>query len=108
MFCYPRDLYAGGIDVGEEDVIDRGASARLGRACGRRGCAAGPVRWNKGRRSWQPMPMRNFLPRTGEIPGFKIDQPVQTNIIICDITGTGKTSGEISCALAGRNVLAME
>ena len=31
---------------------------------------------------------------------------MQTNIVICDITGTGKTSGEISCALAGRKVLA--
>ena len=42
-----------------------------------------------------------------QIPGFKIDPAkVQTNIVICDITATGMTSGEISCSLAGRKVLA--
>jgi threonine aldolase len=41
------------------------------------------------------------------IPGFRIDPAkVQTNIVICDITATGRNSGEISCALAGRQVLA--
>jgi threonine aldolase len=40
------------------------------------------------------------------IPGFKIDpDKVQTNVVLCDITGTGKTSGEISCELAGHKLL---
>ena len=49
----------------------------------------------------------NLAEGLAKIPGFKIDPAkVQTNIVICDITGTRKTSGEISCALAGRQVLA--
>lgn len=42
-----------------------------------------------------------------EIPGIKINPAkVQTNILICDIGGTGMTSDEMSCKLAERNVLA--
>ena len=42
-----------------------------------------------------------------EIPGIKIDPgKVQTNILICDISGTGMTSDELSRKLAERNVLA--
>ena len=43
-----------------------------------------------------------------EIPGIKIDPAkVQTNILICDISGSGLTSGELSQKIAGsRNVLA--
>ena len=41
------------------------------------------------------------------IPGFKIDPAkVQTNIVLCDITAAGKTSGELACSLAGAKVLA--
>jgi threonine aldolase len=42
-----------------------------------------------------------------QIPGIKIDPAkVQTNILICDISGTGMTSTELSRQLAQRNVLA--
>ncbi|MFL6374105.1 MAG: threonine aldolase family protein [Pyrinomonadaceae bacterium] len=43
-----------------------------------------------------------------EIPGIAIDtKNVATNIIIFDITGTGKTSAEITQALASRGILAV-
>ena len=42
-----------------------------------------------------------------ELPGIKVDlRKVQTNIIIFDVRGTGRTAAEISAALAKRNVLA--
>ena len=42
-----------------------------------------------------------------EIPGIKINPAkVQTNILICDLGGTGMTSDEMSCKLAERSVLA--
>ena len=41
------------------------------------------------------------------LPGIKVDlHKVQTNIIIFDVSGTGRTAAEISAALAKRNVLA--
>jgi threonine aldolase len=41
------------------------------------------------------------------LPGIKVDlKKVQTNIIIFDVSGTGRTAGEMSGALAKRNVLA--
>jgi threonine aldolase len=41
------------------------------------------------------------------LPGIKVDlRKVQTNIIIFDVRGTGRTAAEISAALAKRNVLA--
>jgi threonine aldolase len=42
-----------------------------------------------------------------QIPGIKIDPAkVQTNILICDVSGTGMTSHELSRKLAQRHVLA--
>ena len=42
-----------------------------------------------------------------QLPGFKIDpRKVQTNILICDISGTGMTSSDLSRRLAEQNVLA--
>ena len=42
-----------------------------------------------------------------QVPGIKIDPAkVRTNIVICDITGTGMTSSELSSRLAERKVLA--
>ena len=41
------------------------------------------------------------------LPGIRVDlRKVQTNIIIFDVSGTGRTAAEISAALAKRNVLA--
>ena len=42
-----------------------------------------------------------------QLPGIKVDlRKVQTNIIIFDVSGTGRTAAEISAALGKRNVLA--
>ena len=54
------------------------------------------------------MPTRSFS-RKGwrRFPGIKIDPAkVQTNILICEFSGTGMTSGELSRKLAAKNVLA--
>ena len=52
--------------------------------------------------------MRASSPKgLAEIPGIKIDpSKVQTNILMCDISGTGMTSDELSRKLAEQNVLA--
>jgi threonine aldolase len=43
-----------------------------------------------------------------EIDGISLDyKSVVTNIVICDISGTGKTSSEIVAALKGRGILAV-
>lgn len=43
-----------------------------------------------------------------EIPGISIDpSSVQTNIVIFDVSGTGKTSGEICARLKDAGVLAI-
>ncbi len=48
-----------------------------------------------------------WLQGLAEIPGFKIDPAkVQTNILICDISGTGMTAAELSKRLRERGVLA--
>ena len=115
MFCLSKGLGApvGSMLVGKADVIDRGRIYRKALGGGMRQAgilaAAGLIALEEG-----PQKLANdhanakFLAEgLAQIPGFKIDPAkVQTNIIICDITETGKTSGEISCALAGRKVLA--
>ena len=41
------------------------------------------------------------------LPGVRVDlKKVQTNIVIFDVSGTGRTAAELSAALAKRNVLA--
>ena len=50
---------------------------------------------------------RYLAEKLAELPGIKVDlRKVQTNIIIFDVRGTGRTAAEISAALAKRNVLA--
>ena len=115
MFCLSKGLGApvGSMLVGKADAIDQGRIYRKALGGGMRQAgilaAAGLLALEEG-----PQKLANdhanakFLAEgLAKIPGFKVDPAkVQTNIIICDITGTGKTSGEISCALAGRKVLA--
>jgi len=115
MFSLSKGLGApvGSMLVGNAELIDRGRIYRKALGGGMRQAgilaAAGLIALEQG-----PGKLANdhanakFLAEgLVQIPGFKIDPAkVQTNIVICDITATGLTSGEISCALAGRNVLA--
>lgn len=51
---------------------------------------------------------RRLAEGLAEIPGIKIDvERVVTNIVIFDITGTGKTSAEICAALKDENIIAI-
>ena len=115
MFCLSKGLGApvGSMLVGKADVIDRGRIYRKALGGGMRQAgilaAAGLIALEEGpQRLATDHANAKFLAEgLAQIPGFKLDPAkVQTNIIICDITGTGKTSGEISCALAGRKVRA--
>jgi threonine aldolase len=115
MFCLSKGLGApvGSMLVGKADVIDRGRIYRKALGGGMRQAgilaAAGLIALEEGpqKLSADHANAKFLAEGLAKIPGFKLDPAkVQTNIIICDITGTGKTSGEISCALAGRKVLA--
>ena len=115
MFCLSKGLGApvGSMLVGSAELIDRGRIYRKALGGGMRQAgilaAAGLIALEHGPEKLQPdHENAKFLAQgLSKIPGFKIDPAkVQTNIVICDITGTGMTSGEISCALAGRQVLA--
>jgi len=115
MFCLSKGLGApvGSVLVGSADVIDRGRIYRKALGGGMRQAgilaAAGLIALELG-----PQKLANdhtnakFLAEgLAQLPGFKIDPAkVHTNIVICDTTATRMTSGEISCLLAGRQVLA--
>ena len=114
MFCLSKGLGApvGSMLVGSAELIDRARIYRKALGGGMRQAgilaAAGLIALEQG-----PQKLKTdhenakFLAQgLAKIPGFKIDPAkVQTNIVICDITATGKTSGEISCSLAGRKVM---
>ncbi len=115
MFCLSKGLGApvGSMLVGSADLIDRGRLYRKALGGGMRQAgilaAAGLIALEEGpKKLADDHANAKFLAEDlAKIPGFKIDPAkVQTNIVICDITAAGKTSGEISCALAGRKVLA--
>src|SRR5271157_5183114 len=114
MFCLSKGLGApvGSLLVGSADLMDRGRIYRKALGGGMRQAgilaAAGLIALEHGPEKLQPdHENAKFLAQgLSKIPGFKIDPAkVQTNIVICDITGTGMTSGEISCELAGRKLL---
>ena len=115
MFCLSKGLGApvGSMLVGKADVIDRGRLYRKALGGGMRQAgilaAAGLIALEDGpKKLAADHANAKFLAEgLAQIPGFRIDPAkVQTNIVICDISGTGKSSGEISCLLAGRKVLA--
>jgi threonine aldolase len=115
MFCLSKGLGApvGSMLVGKADAIDRGRLYRKALGGGMRQAgilaAAGLIALEEGpkRLDIDHANARFLADNLAKIPGFKINPAkVQTNIVICDITATGKTSGEISCALAGQKVLA--
>jgi threonine aldolase len=114
MFCLSKGLGApvGSMLVGGADLIDRARLYRKALGGGMRQAgilaAAGLIALERG-----PQKLKTdhenakFLAQgLAKVPGFKIDlAKVQTNIVLCDITATGMTSGEISCMLAGRKLL---
>ena len=115
MFCLSKGLGApvGSLLVGSAELMDRGRIYRKALGGGMRQggilAAAGLIALEQG-----PQKLRRdhanarFLAEgLAQIPGIKIDpDKVQTNILICDIGGTGMTSEELSRRLAERNVLA--
>jgi threonine aldolase len=115
MFCLSKGLGApvGSMLVGSAELIDRGRLYRKALGGGMRQAgilaAAGLIALEKGpQKLHSDHENAKFLAQgLAHIPGFAIDPAkVQTNIVICEITGTGMTSGEISCSLAGHKVMA--
>ena len=115
MFCLSKGLGApvGSMLVGKADLIDRGRIYRKALGGGMRQAgilaAAGLIALETGpAKLEQDHANARFLAEgLALIPGIKIDPAkVHTNILICDISGTGLTSGDISQKLAARNVLA--
>jgi threonine aldolase len=115
MFCLSKGLGApvGSMLAGTADAINRGRIYRKALGGGMRQAgilaAAGLIALEQG-----PLKLAadhdnaKFLAKgLSEVPGFKIDPAkVDTNILICDITGTGMASKEISRKLTEQHVLA--
>ena len=115
MFCLSKGLGApvGSLLVGKADVIDRGRIYRKALGGGMRQAgvlaAAGLIALEEGPKKLAAdhANAKYLAEGLAKIPGITIDPAkVHTNIVICDIAGTGITSEEMSCALAGHNVLA--
>ncbi len=115
MFCFSKGLGApvGSMLVGSRDFIDRARVYRKLYGGGMRQvgvlAAAGLVALEKSpsRLHEDHANARYLAEALARLPGIRIDlKKVQTNIIIFDVSGTGRTAAEISAALAKRNVLA--
>ena len=115
MFCLSKGLGApvGSLLVGSAELMDRGRIYRKALGGGMRQAgilaAAGLIALEQGpQKLKQDHANARFLADgLAQIPGIKIDPAkVQTNILICDVSGTGMTSHELSRKLAQRNVLA--
>ena len=115
MFCLSKGLGApvGSLLVGGAELMDRGRIYRKALGGGMRQAgilaAAALIALEQGpQKLKQDHANARFLAEgLAQIPGIKIDPAkVQTNILVCDITGTGMNSGELSRKLAERKVLA--
>ncbi len=115
MFCLSKGLGApvGSLLVGSAELIDRGRIHRKALGGGMRQAgilaAAGLIALEQGpQKLKQDHGNAHFLAEgLTRIPGMKIDPAkVRTNILICDVSGTGMTSYELSAKLAKRGVLA--
>jgi threonine aldolase len=115
MFCLSKGLGApvGSLLVGTAELMDRGRIYRKALGGGMRQAgilaAAGLIALEQGpEKLAEDHVIAKFLAEgLTRIPGIKIDPAkVQTNILICNISGTGMTSAELSRRLAERNVLA--
>jgi len=115
MFCLSKGLGApvGSLLVGSAELMDRGRIYRKALGGGMRQAgilaAAGLIALEQGpQKLKQDHSNARFLAEgLAQIPGIKIDpNKVQTNILICDVSGTGMTATDLSRKLAERNVLA--
>jgi threonine aldolase len=115
MFCLSKGLGApvGSLLVGTSELMDRGRVYRKALGGGMRQAgilaAAGLIALEQGpEKLQQDHANARFLAEgLAQIPGIKIDpDKVRTNILICDISGTGMSSTQLSSKLAERHVLA--
>jgi threonine aldolase len=115
MFCFSKGLGApvGSMLVGSRDFIDRARRYRKLYGGGMRQAgilaAAALVALEKSpsRLHEDHANARYLAEALSRLPGIKVDlKKVQTNIVIFDVSGTGRTAAEISGALAKRSVLA--
>jgi threonine aldolase len=115
MFCLSKGLGApvGSILVGSAELIERARIYRKALGGGMRQAgilaAAGLIALEQGPpKLQQDHANARFLAEgLTQIPGIAIDpRKVQTNILMCEISGTGLTSYELSQKLAARNILA--
>ena len=115
MFCLSKGLGApvGSLLVGSAGQIDRGRLYRKALGGGMRQAgilaAAGLIalEQNPAKLAGDHGNAKFLAKGLAQIPGFKIDPAkVQTNIVICDISGSGMTSAELSQRLRERGVLA--
>lgn len=115
MFCLSKGLGApvGSMLVGERDFIRQARSVRKALGGGMRQAgvlaAAGLIALERGPARLQEDhdSARLLAEGVAEIPGIAIDlSTVQTNIVIFDVSGTGKSSTEIAEALKAQGVLA--
>ena len=115
MFCFSKGLGApvGSMLVGSHEFIEKARVYRKLFGGGMRQvgvlAAAGLIALEKSpSRLHEDHDNARYLAEAlAELPGIKVDlRKVQTNIVIFDVSGTGRTAAEISAALAKRNVLA--
>lgn len=115
MFCLSKGLGApvGSMLVASKDHIERARSIRKALGGGMRQAgilaAAGLIALEEGpaRLHEDHATARMLAEGVADIPGIEIDLgTVQTNILIFDVSGTGKTSAEIVEALKAHGVLA--
>ena len=115
MFCLSKGLGApvGSLLVGSKEFIHRARPVRKALGGGMRQAgilaAAGLIALEQGpsRLHEDHATARLLAEGVANIPGIEIDlAAVQTNIVIFDVSGTGKTSVEIAAALKAHGVLA--
>jgi threonine aldolase len=115
MFCLSKGLGApvGSLLVGSAEMIDRGRIYRKALGGGMRQAgilaAAGLIALEQGpaKLNADHANAKFLAEGLAQVPGFNVEPAkVQTNILICDISGTGMTSDELSRKLYVRNVLA--
>jgi threonine aldolase len=115
MFCLSKGLGApvGSLLVGTAGMIDRGRIIRKALGGGMRQAgilaAAGLIALEQGpQKLAQDHANARFLAEgLAQVRAIRIDPAkVQTNILICDLSGTGMTAAELSRKLGERNVLA--
>jgi threonine aldolase len=115
MFCLSKGLGApvGSLLVGSAELVDRGRIYRKALGGGMRQAgilaAAGLIALEQGppKLTQDHVNARFLAEGLSQVPGIKIDpSKVQTNILICDISGTGLSSADLSRELAQHNVLA--